>query len=66
MGSVQLMQTDLTYNVTLDNGEEYTVLVMEDFYSGCFSTDVYNSDSEPVEDEEIVLEISKLIEDKRG
>ena len=59
------MQTDLTYNVTTDDGNEYTVLVMEDFFSGSFSIDVYGEGDEPVEDHDKVLEISHLIESKR-
>lgn len=65
MAIVQLMQTDLTYNVTTDDGNEYTVLVMEDFYSGSFSIDVYGEDEEIIEDQEKILEISILIESKR-
>ena len=65
MAVVQLMQSDLTYNVTTENGNEYTVLIMEDFFSGHFSIDIFDEKEEIVEDEEIILEISNLIESKR-
>lgn len=65
MPFVQLMQTDLTYNVEMEDGRSYTVLVMEDFYSGYFSTDVYDDEENLVEDEELVIKISSMIEEKR-
>lgn len=66
MQSVQLMQTDLTYNVTIKNGKSYTALVMEDFYSGCFSIDVYDDEENIVEDENLIFEISSMIEERRS
>lgn len=66
MAAVQLMQTDLTYNITTDDNEEYTVLIMEDFFSGCFSSDIYDDNEELVEDDEKIIEIMKLIEDRRS
>lgn len=65
MATVQLMQTDLTYNVTTDDGKEYTVLLLEDFFSGHFSIDIFDENEEIVEDEEKIIEISSLIESKR-
>lgn len=66
MAFVQLMQTDLTYNVEMDDGKAYTALVMEDFYSGYFSIDVYDDNEEIVENEELVLKISSMIEERRS
>ena len=66
MAIVQLMQTDLTYNVTTDDGRSYTVLITEDFYSGHFSTDVFGDDEEMIFDENKILEISSLIEAERN
>lgn len=65
MPFVQLMQTDLTYNITMEDGRSYTALVMEDFYSGCFSIDIYDDDENIVENEKLILEISSLIEEGR-
>lgn len=65
MAIVQLMQTDLTYNVTTDDGNSYTVLILEDFYSGHFSIDVFDDSEEIVYDENKILEISTLIEESR-
>lgn len=65
MAIVQLMQTDLTYNVTTDDGNSYTVLILEDFYSGHFSIDVFDDSEEMVNDENKILEISTLIESER-
>lgn len=59
------MQTDLTYNVTTDDGNSYTVMLTEDFYSGHFSIDVFDDNEEMVMDESKVLEISNLIENQR-
>jgi|688.fasta_scaffold83858_3 hypothetical protein len=66
MPSVQLMQTDLTYNITMDSGESYTALVMEDFYSGCFSIDIYDDEENLIEDENLIFKISSLIEEGRS
>lgn len=60
------MQTDLIYNVTTDDGNSYTVMITEDFYSGHFSVDVFGDDEEIVTDENKILEISNLIENSRG
>ena len=60
------MQSEFTYNVTTDDGNEYTVMVMEDLYSGHFSIDAFDENSDLVEDEEKILEISLLIEEQRG
>ena len=60
------MQTELTYNITTDDGSEYTVMVMEDLYSGHFSIDAFDENSEMVEDEGKLLEISVLIENQRS
>lgn len=65
MASVLLMQTDLTYNVTTDDGNSYTVMITEDFYSGHFSVDAFDDNEEIVIDEVKMLEISNLIEDQR-
>jgi hypothetical protein len=65
MASILLMQTDLTYNVTTDDGNSYTVMITEDFYSGHFSIDVFGDDEEMVSDESKILEISNLIENQR-
>lgn len=59
------MQTDLTYNVTTDDGNSYTVMITEDFYSGHFSMDAFDDNEEIVTDEVKVLEIGNLIEDQR-
>ena len=59
------MQTDLTYNVTTDDGNSYTVMITEDFYSGHFSMDAFDDNEEIVTDEIKVLEIGNLIEDQR-
>lgn len=59
------MQSELTYNVTTDDGNEYTVMVMEDLYSGHFSIDVFDENSDLIEDAEKILEISLLIEEQR-
>ena len=59
------MQTDLTYNVTTDYGNSYTVMITEDFYSGHFSMDAFDDNEEIVTDEVKVLEIGNLIEDQR-
>jgi len=66
MAHVQLMQTDLTYNVEMDDGKCYTALVMEDFYSGYFSIEVYDDNEEIVENEELVMKISSMIEERRS
>ena len=60
------MQTDLTYNVTTDDGNEYTVLIIEDFASGHFAIDIFDDDDNIVEDHDKVLEISTLIEEERN
>jgi hypothetical protein len=65
MASVLLMQTDLTYNVTTDDGNSYTVMITEDFYSGHFSIDAFGDDEDVVTDELKILEISNLIENQR-
>lgn len=65
MATVQLMQSDLTYNVTAEDGKEYTVLIMEDLFSGYFSTDILDNNGEMIDDEEKIIEISNLIESKR-
>jgi hypothetical protein len=65
MATVILMQTDLTYNVTTDDGNSYTVMITEDFYSGHFSVDAFDDNEEVVTDEVKMLEISNLIEDQR-
>jgi translation elongation factor P/translation initiation factor 5A len=65
MATVILMQTDLTYNVTTDDGNSYTVMITEDFYSGHFSMDAFDDNEEIVTDEVKVLEIGNLIEDQR-
>jgi hypothetical protein len=65
MATVILMQTDLTYNVTTDDGNSYTVMITEDFYSGHFSVDAFDDNEEIVIDEVKMLEISNLIEDQR-
>ncbi len=59
------MQTDLTYNVTTDDGNSYTVMITEDFYSGHFSVDAFDDNEEIVTNEEKMLEIGNLIEDQR-
>ena len=59
------MQNELTYNVTTDDGNEYTVMVMEDLCSGHFSIDVFDENSDLIEDVEKILEISLLIEEQR-
>lgn len=59
------MQSEFTYNVTTDDGNEYTVMVMEDLYSGHFSIDAFDENSDLVEDERKILEISLLIEEQR-
>lgn len=50
----------------MKNGRSYTALVMEDFYSGCFSIDVYDDEENIVEDENLILEISSMIEEQRS
>jgi hypothetical protein len=65
MAIIQLMQSEFTYNVTTDDGNEYTVMVMEDLYSGHFSIDAFDENSDLVEDERKILEISLLIEEQR-
>ena len=65
MATVQLMQSDLTYNIVTDDGKEYTVLFMEDLFSGHFSIDIFDDNEEMIEDEEKIIEISNLIESKR-
>jgi hypothetical protein len=65
MATVILMQTDLTYNVTTDDGNSYTVMITEDFYSGHFSVDAFDDNEEIVTNEEKMLEIGNLIEDQR-
>lgn len=50
----------------MDDGKAYTALVMEDFYSGHFSIDVYDDNEEIVENEELVLKISSMIEERRS
>jgi hypothetical protein len=65
MATVILMQTDLTYNVTTDDGNSYTVMITEDFYSGHFSMDAFDDNEEIVTDEAKMLEIGNLIEDQR-
>jgi len=65
MATVQLMQSDLTYNIVTDDGKEYTVLIMEDLFSGHFSIDIFDDSEEMIEDEEKIIEISNLIESKR-
>lgn len=65
MATIQLMQSDLTYNVVTDDGKEYTVLIMEDLFSGHFSTDIFDDNEEMIEDEDKIIEISNLIESKR-
>ena len=59
------MQSDLTYNITTEDGKENTVLIMEDLFSGHFSIDIFDDNEEMVEDEEKIIEISNLIESKR-
>ena len=65
MATVLLMQTDLIYNVTTDDGNSYTVMITEDFYSGHFSIDAFDDNEEMVTDESKMLEISNLIENQR-
>ena len=59
------MQTELTYNITMDDGNEYTVMITEDLESGHFAIDVFDDDGDMVDDEKMILEINILIESKR-
>ena len=65
MAKIQLMQTDLTYNVTTDDGNEYTVMIIEDFTCGHFAIDIFDEELEEVTDENKIFEISALIENSR-
>ena len=66
MAEIQLMQTELTYNITTDDGKGYTAILMEDMFSGYFSIDILDDEEEMVEDEKKILEISTMIENIRS
>lgn len=60
-----LLQKELTYNVKDDSGNEYTVTIMEDWNSLNIEYDVFDSEGEEVEDENMVFNIIQFIETER-
>jgi hypothetical protein len=50
-----LLQKELTYNVKDDSGNEYTVTILEDWNSLHIEYDIFDSEGEEVEDENIVF-----------
>jgi hypothetical protein len=60
-----LVQKDYTYNITDDDGSEYTVMIMEDINSGSFQYDVIDDDGEEIKDHELTMKILNFIENSR-
>jgi hypothetical protein len=60
-----LLQKELTYNVKDDSGNEYTVTILEDWNSLHIEYDIFDSEGEEVENENIVFNIIQFIETQR-
>jgi len=58
------VQTETTFNVTDEDGNEYTVTVMEDYGSGTISWDITDDEGNMVIDNELVTKIANIIEPK--
>jgi hypothetical protein len=56
------VQTETTFNVTDEDGNEYTVTVMEDYGSGHISWDITDDEGNMVIDDELVTKIANIIE----
>ena len=62
--SVKLIQTDFTYNIEHE-GQEYTVIVVEDIPTQYFEYTVFNEEGDIIEDEEKITMLIELIENER-
>ena len=59
---VSLVQTERTFEVQDDLGQEYTITITEDLENGYLEYDVFDDDGEEIEDDEKIASLIMLIE----